>query len=452
MSGIFGISGSFQTSYPSVSSQNNTLSSIVGHGKAPSDPKSAIGASISPIGSEAASYSRNAVGLNVGNPMASAKKQAAANRHASSGATMRQSEQFRQLLRDLKKTEDENKNPYAVNPNEKNDSFSELLGVMEDDDDKEKSDKPVVYNYKEVASKIQRAKTSVSAAQAVLAAKRKVMDVKRKISAGDGDPEELQLALTHAKRMEMAARKKKNHLEMEEIAGNNIKHDERVDKQEEAAESLKNSLVAAEEEKVSGLEDKIFEKRQNMIEEAADVFPQTAASSSSEYSSGAYVPEAYSKQEGSPAVSSTGQSSTDDMLSELNEMISEFGEEELKELEKTMEMLEDMEVMDPHMTREELDELKKKHRMAEQKAMVKADMDYLKGMIKHQTEKMAKVMSPGMGKTAGSSVGSSATFATVAAGAGASMASSPGIAMSAGASMASPQVSVSTGAAIDVSV
>ena len=47
-----------------------------------------------------------------------------------------------------------------------------------------------------------------------------------------------------------------------------------------------------------------------------------------------------------------------------------------------MEMLENMEMIDPHMTKEDLDELKRKHRASEQKAMMKADMDYLKGMIK----------------------------------------------------------------------
>ena len=40
----------------------------------------------------------------------------------------------------------------------------------------------------------------------MLAAKRAVSQIKRKISAGDGDPEELQLALTNAKRMEMVAK------------------------------------------------------------------------------------------------------------------------------------------------------------------------------------------------------------------------------------------------------
>lgn len=221
----------------------------------------------------------------------------------------------------------------------------------------EKSKKPVRYNFKEVSSKILRAKTSISAGQAVIAAKRKVVEVRRKIEAGDGDPEELQLVLTHAKRMEMAARKKKHNLELEELVEHTQSRDERLEKQEEAATDIKDAIVAAEEEKVAKKEDEIFEERQDMIEDAVEEAEERKSEN------------------------------TEEMLANLNEMISKFGEEELKELEEEMEFLECMEIVDPHMTEEELDELKRKHRAAENRAIVKADMDYLKGMIKHQTEK-----------------------------------------------------------------
>ena len=46
----------------------------------------------------------------------------------------------------------------------------------------------------------------------------------------------------------------------------------------------------------------------------------------------------------------------------------------------SQEMLENMEIVDPHMSEEELEELKRKHRAAENKAIVKAEMDYLKGL------------------------------------------------------------------------
>ena len=208
-----------------------------------------------------------------------------------------------------------------------------------------------------MAGKIQRAKTSVSAGQAVISAKRKVVEIKRKISAGDGDADDLQLALTHAKRMEMAARKKKHHLELEEMAANNIQRDENANRQEETIKVIKDSLVNADEEEVSKQEDEIFEEREALAEEMmADI-------------------------------EESGDSFSEDIVSELNEIISELGEETLEELEKAMEFFEDMEILDPHMTRDDLDEMKKKHRAEEQKAMLKADMDYLKGMIKHQLSK-----------------------------------------------------------------
>ncbi len=48
-----------------------------------------------------------------------------------------------------------------------------------------------------------------------------------------------------------------------------------------------------------------------------------------------------------------------------------------------MEMLESMEIVDPHMSKEDLEDLKRKHRASEDKAIMKANMDYLKDMIKY---------------------------------------------------------------------
>ncbi len=246
------------------------------------------------------------------------------------------SDQMKQLLRELKKTSEKEQNPFAGTSQDKINGFLDLSDPKNDDKDDEVK-KPVNYNCKEVETKIQRAKTSVSAGQAVISAKRKVLEVKRKIASSDGDSEELQLALIHARRMEMAARKKKHHLELEEMVQTTGERDERLEKQEEATSRMENALIAAREEEISKREDAIFDERQEKISEAA----------------------------------------------ELNEMLSEFGEEELRELEEAMEMLESMEIVDPHMSEEELEELKRKHRASEQKALVKADMDYLKGMIEH---------------------------------------------------------------------
>ena len=256
----------------------------------------------------------------------------------------KQSQHMRELLRTLKQTPVQNENPYSAMSKDRANGFLDLTETKESEKE-DKNDIPYNYNFKEVESRIQRAKTSVSAGQAVVSARRKVMEVRRKMASSKNNAEELQLALTHARRMEMVAKKKKHHLELEELARTVSKRDEKLEQQEQAAVDMKNSMVMADEEKIVKRQDEIFDERIEMISEAAEQM-------------------------------------NDQMLKELNEKIAEFGEDELRELEEAMEMLENMEMIDPHMTKEDLDELKRKHRASEQKAMMKADMDYLKGMIK----------------------------------------------------------------------
>ena len=274
------------------------------------------------------------------------------------------SQEMRNLIRNLTQTQAQNQNPYAMNTQDTLNALLERSGESKDEKD-EMLQETSSYNYKEVASKIQRAKTSVSAEQAVLSAKRKVLEIKRQIASGKGDPEDLQLALTHAKRMEMVARKKKHHLELEEMVTATQKRDERMEQMEDAASEMKNAMLDQEQEKVAGAEVAIFEERHDMMDEITD------------------------------AMAESGADISQDMLADLNSMIAEFGEEELKELEEAMEQLENLEVIDPHMSKEDLEDLKRKHRNSENKAIVKADMDYLKDMIKHAQEKGGSI--PGMG-------------------------------------------------------
>ena len=275
------------------------------------------------------------------------------------------SQQMRQMIRDLKQEQ------YASKTSkDKVNGFSELSGSP-DAAEEEEIDTSEKYNYKTVASKIQRAKTSISAGQAVLAAKRETLKIKRKISSGNGDPEELQLALTHAKRMEMVARKKQHHLELEEMVERTQSRDEKLENQRDVGQQMQSALASAEEEKITEKEDAIFDAREEMLDAALQQMQEGEAS--------------FSEEE----------------LKELNEMISEFGEEELKELEEVVELMETMEVVDPHMSKADLEELKRKHRASEDKAIMKANMEYLKDMIKHELAKHASM--PGMGGGCGNS-------------------------------------------------
>ena len=271
-------------------------------------------------------------------------------------AALEKVRELKKQVRSLNQVKAENDNPYAVNSRDKIKDLMGTTGSSRSDKDK-KAKKHTNYNYKEVANKILRAKTSVSAGQAVLAAKRKVLEVRRKMAGSEGDADELQAALTHAKRMEMAARKKKHHLELEELVVTTQKRDERQDQmEEEAASEINSSMVQASEEQVAEKEDAIFAEREEMLDEVTE------------------------------GMEDSGAEITEDTMAELNEMIAEFGEEELRQLEEEMEMLESMEVVDPHMSKEDLEDLKRKHRNAENKAIMKANMDYLKTMIKHSLQ------------------------------------------------------------------
>ncbi len=207
------------------------------------------------------------------------------------------------------------------------------------------------YNYKEVSSKIQQAKNSQSAGQAVIAAKRAVQDLKRKLVTNPKEAKELQIAITHAKRMEMVAKKKQHHLELEEMVVVTQKQDEKMDRSKEAVEDIHSAMIAAEEEKIIEQQDDIFEARQEML---SDMLAEAAEQ---------------------------GRELSEDALAGMIELTNEFGEDMMEQLEESMEALECMEIINPHMDQDDLEKLITKHRSSEEKDMVKADMEYLKDTI-----------------------------------------------------------------------
>ncbi len=223
------------------------------------------------------------------------------------------------------------------------------------DKEDEKDDKLLnsgkIYNFKEISNKIMRAKTPLSAGQAVIAAKRKISQIKREIARGDGDSDDLQLALTHAKKMEVVAQRKKNNLQLEELIQNTGKRDEALKEQKESA-----SMSVEEYERIK---EELMDKQLKEIEDSA--------------------------KEASEELS---EEMTEKAMEEMSERMTEELTEDMAELEKSMleetsEMLDVMELVDPHMSEDELNKLKLKHRLAENKALMKADMDYLKGSFKN---------------------------------------------------------------------
>ncbi|MCR4907341.1 MAG: hypothetical protein K5985_00815 [Lachnospiraceae bacterium] len=266
--------------------------------------------------------------------------------------------ELRKLVRGLDQNPKKSKNPHSATLKDKQNGFLELSGApASSKNDRKNTKKPVHYHFMALSSRIARAKTSWSAAQAVSVSKRKVLEIKGKISAGESDPGELHLALIHAKRMEMAARKKMHHLELEELSENTRRREERQEKEEEAASAMRDATLSAGEEELSRREDEIFEERLDLLQEAKEDFREQESEIREEE------------------------------LSALNQLLSNLGDDELENLEDAMEQLESMELLDPHISEEELDELKRKHRASESRALLKADMDYLKGKLTLMQEK-----------------------------------------------------------------
>ncbi|MBQ9610275.1 MAG: hypothetical protein IJV15_12625 [Lachnospiraceae bacterium] len=334
-------------------------------------------------------YSQNSTG---GNSFMSDINNSYAN--SQNSERLSKNRQMRAMIRDLNNSSDKSDSPFSIYS--KDGRLNDIWEMSKSSDkDEDKVKKPLNYNYKEVSNKIQRAKNSITAGQAMLSAKRKVLELKRKIANGDGDADELQLALTHATRMEMVARKKKHNLELEELAEITRQRDEKLDKMKETASNMKNQMIEAKEDEISEDEDDIFEEREAMLEELQE------------------------------EIEERNEEVSEEMMAELNAQIAEFGEEALREMEEAMELLEELEMLDPHMSEEELEKVKRKHRASEEKAILKADMDYLKDTIKHQMAQTNSMSGFGGGS---SSVGS-ATFSASVGGADLSVSAAADVSM-----------------------
>ena len=222
--------------------------------------------------------------------------------------------------------------------------------------EKAKAKKSLQYNYYRVSSQIVSAKNSVNAAKAVLAARRGLAELKRKLGTVDCSEDEKQAALAHANQMLRIAKKKKKNLEMEELIHTTMQSDEKQEKMDAALESGLNQSVS---------EEAWTEEEETMKEDAEGLLDYEAENGEESLLD--------SMQENSEELSS--EEDLDAITSELLEELQELSDEEL-------DLMDMMEIVDPHMDKEQYEKLKTKHRCEEQKELVKADMEYLKAYIK----------------------------------------------------------------------
>lgn len=197
---------------------------------------------------------------------------------------------------------------------------------------KQLAKKKLHYNFKQISNRILQAKTSGNARKAMNSARRKVVELRKKLKMSNTDNQGLLNAIRHAEAMARVAKKKVRHLEEEE----NVK--------------LRGGVCEAQLE-------------EDMEESAEQDWEEEVMDGEGEF--------------------------TFDMedLQELMELYQELMDEAMEDMEELSD-LEDMILGSPgrEMDPEDLDQLKKKHRSEELRKIMEADMKYLKAMF----EKLAK--------------------------------------------------------------
>lgn len=274
------------------------------------------------------------------------------------------------------------------------------------------------YSYQKVSNQVLMAKNGLSASKAVLAARRSLADLKRKIKTAECSEDEKQAALAHANQMLRIAKKKQKNLELEELIMATIKLDQKNEKAGQAMEEVRNSLD--EEMESQDPEDEMTETDmgnpdiENSDIENSDIknfamegMPAAEATTSnladgmfhsgdfidipdlSQMISGVsdfdFVSDLYNGMSDYEEIESllNGDLEVSDEPFDLEESLEAMSEEMLDEMDEQMrEMMDLMEVVNPHMDEEHFEKLKTKHRLEEQKALVKADMEYLKAYMK----------------------------------------------------------------------
>lgn len=119
-----------------------------------------------------------------------------------------------------------------------------------------KAKKVLNYSYKKVSSSIQSAKNISQASNAVSSANSNLSALKRKAASGNYDDDELNIAISHAKRMINVAKKKLAHIKQEVM---NKKEDDKVisSKKENVVKIIDEKIRAKKQEELQRIEDEI---------------------------------------------------------------------------------------------------------------------------------------------------------------------------------------------------
>lgn len=172
----------------------------------------------------------------------------------------------------------------AVNPNRtlitlKNKDGT-TMGTISISKATKKKKKKLSYNFKRVSTQILAAKTSGNAGKAVRQARGQLVLLLMKQKSGDYDEKAVSDAITHAREMERAAKKRKKHMEEEERAEQSgscfVEDETEVSEQEEQEESRE---IEESEKELEELEEELEQLLKESAEDMNDLMEEMVSAS-----------------------------------------------------------------------------------------------------------------------------------------------------------------------------
>lgn len=250
--------------------------------------------------------------------------------------------------------------------------------------------KRLQYNMKQISAKIMRSKTSGSAKAAVISAKRKVAELKRKLKTGEYDDSALEAAIVHAMKIERVAKKHAKHIQEEEMAKKGgICNDKLDEEREKKTDGMtQDGLEEALERYFEGSEDAGECMEEVNAEIAREMMRRLQEQMQEEI-----------------------QAQMQESMRRITQETMEAAMEETAKAGGFEELTESLSAVTGDMDPEDLEELKKKHRSEELKEIAEADMKYLKAMFDRlQSEKESASGSSGFSSGAAAPVSGGVTL------------------------------------------
>lgn len=288
--------------------------------------------------------------------------------------------------------------------------------------------KKLRYSFKAISSQIMKSKTSVMAKQVAGKAKREVVRLRQKKLSAQYDPEEVQIALTHALKIERVAKKKVKHLleeEMVKVTGGPCAGE--LEEREENRSGLSDTekaedAIAAMENGMSGKDAAAMQQRRAMSSQEQAEYMQEQMDQMQDMMQAQMEKMQAQMEQMVAEMQYAMEVAQEEMQASMEDMMSEFMDEMEESMKELMEesglsdLLDDiiggfdreMDPADYHM-------MKLKHRAKELKEIAEADAEYLKAVF----DRLERMKDSAVQNVSGSSDNNAASFAGVPAGGGA---------------------------------